>query len=51
MSTNKKRIAIAGGGTGLTLTWLLADQFDVTLYEASDRLGGHAQTIIRENGD
>lgn len=51
MSTNKKRIAIVGGGTGLTLAWLLADQFDVTLYEASDRLGGHAQTIIRENGD
>ena len=31
MFVNKKRVAIVGGGTGLTLTWLLADQFDVTL--------------------
>lgn len=41
----KKRVAIIGGGTGLTLAWLLADQFDVTLFEANDRLGGHIHSL------
>ncbi|MEM8801631.1 MAG: FAD-dependent oxidoreductase [Pseudomonadota bacterium] len=42
---NKPRIGIIGGGlTGLTAAYRLVenDQADVTLYEASDRLGGLA---------
>ncbi|WP_243076182.1 FAD-dependent oxidoreductase [Microbacterium sp. SS28] len=40
------RIAIVGsGGAGLTAAWLLEQEHDVTLYEADDRLGGHAHTI------
>jgi predicted NAD/FAD-binding protein len=39
------RLAVVGAGVaGLTAAYLLQRQFDVTLYEASDRLGGHAHT-------
>lgn len=42
----KPRVAIiGGGGSGLTTAWLLDHECDVTLYEAADRLGGHANTI------
>jgi hypothetical protein len=49
----KKRVAIIGGGTGVTLAWLLTDQFDVTLFEANSRLGGHINSleIKRDNGE
>lgn len=41
-----KRIAVIGSGiSGLSCTWLLSRGNDVTLYEASDRLGGHANTV------
>jgi uncharacterized protein len=37
--------AVVGSGVaGLTAAYLLQGRFDVTLYEASDRLGGHAHT-------
>ena len=40
------KIGIVGGGAaGLTSAWLLGDQHEVTLFEADDRLGGHAHTI------
>jgi predicted NAD/FAD-binding protein len=40
------RIAVIGAGvSGLSCAWLLGAQHDVTLYEARDRLGGHANTI------
>jgi len=40
------RIAIIGGGaSGLVSAWLLEKNHDVTLYEAEDRLGGHANSI------
>lgn len=40
------RIAVVGaGGAGLAAAWLLEEQHDVTLYEADDRLGGHAHTV------
>lgn len=45
------KIAIIGGGTGLTLAWLLADHFDVTLYESTDRLGGHIQSSHIKQSD
>jgi predicted NAD/FAD-binding protein len=41
----KRRIAIIGAGiSGLAAAWLLRETFDVTLYEAQTRLGGHADT-------
>jgi len=47
------RIAIIGGGiTGLGAAWALADDYNVTLFEAEHRLGGHARTIMAgRNGD
>ncbi|KAJ56240.1 cyclopropane-fatty-acyl-phospholipid synthase [Actibacterium mucosum KCTC 23349] len=43
----RPRIAIIGGGiSGLATAYLLAEQADVTLFEASPRLGGHARTVM-----
>ena len=40
------KIAIVGGGiSGLSAAWMLAREHEVTLYEAADRLGGHANTV------
>jgi len=40
------RIAIIGGGvSGLTVGYRLHEQFDVTLFEANDYVGGHTNTI------
>lgn len=49
-TNTKKKIAIIGGGTGLTLAWLLKDSdfFEVTLFERNDRLGGHINSIELE---
>lgn len=39
------RIAVIGSGiSGMTSSWLLGREHDVTLYEADDRLGGHTHT-------
>ena len=41
----RRRIAVVGSGVaGLTAAHVLQGAADVTLYEASDRLGGHADT-------
>jgi uncharacterized protein len=41
----RRRIAVIGAGvSGLTSAYLLQRVADVTLYEADDRLGGHAHT-------
>lgn len=41
----RQRIAIiGGGGAGTTAAWLLDDVHDIVLFEAEDRLGGHAYT-------
>lgn len=40
------RIAVVGAGiAGLTAAWLLDETHDVTVYEAADRIGGHADSI------
>ena len=42
----KKRIAIIGSGvSGLTCAHYLAAQFEVTVFEANDYIGGHVNTI------
>ena len=41
------RIAIIGSGiTGLSASWLLAKQHQVTLFEAEARVGGHSNTVM-----
>ncbi len=41
----KRRVAVVGSGVaGLTAAHVLAKTADVTLFEADDRLGGHADT-------
>ena len=41
----RPRVAVVGSGVaGLTAAYLLQQAYDVTLYEADDRLGGHAHT-------
>jgi predicted NAD/FAD-binding protein len=42
---SRRRVAVIGAGvSGLTAAYVLQRQADVTLYEADDRLGGHAHT-------
>lgn len=46
MSYQKQRIAVVGSGiAGLSAAWLLSQHFEVTLYEAETRLGGHSNTV------
>lgn len=41
----RERVAVVGAGvSGLTAAYLLQRRFDVHLFEADDRLGGHAHT-------
>lgn len=43
------RIAIIGsGGAGMTAAWLLDGRHQVTLFERSETLGGHARTTVVE---
>jgi predicted NAD/FAD-binding protein len=42
---SRRRIAVIGSGVaGLTAAYILQTQGEVTLFEAADRLGGHAHT-------
>ena len=48
----RPRAAVVGAGVaGLTAAYLLQRAYDVTLYEADDRLGGHAHTHDIATGD
>ena len=52
-TSDRRRVAVIGSGvSGLTAAWALQPSADVTLYEADDRLGGHAHThdIARPTG-
>jgi predicted NAD/FAD-binding protein len=47
------RVAIVGGGvSGISCLWGLKDHsaYEVHLFEADDRLGGHANTIAVQRG-
>ena len=44
------KIAVIGAGiSGLGAAWALSERHDVTVYEAADRLGGHANTAEIED--
>ena len=53
MTTTPQRIAVVGSGVaGLTAAYVASRTAHVTLFEADDRLGGHADThVVREGGD
>ncbi|MFJ9417604.1 FAD-dependent oxidoreductase [Streptomyces sp. NPDC101227] len=45
-------IGVLGGGiAGLTTAWLLEARHDVTLFEAGDQVGGHADTVSVSTSD
>jgi uncharacterized protein len=50
--SGRPQVVVVGAGVaGLTAAYLLQRRYDVTLYEAQDRLGGHAHTHDIAAGD
>jgi len=50
-SGRRQRIAVIGTGiSGLSAAWLLHKSADVTVYEQSQRIGGHTHTVDVLNG-
>jgi len=47
-----KQLAIVGSGiAGLGLAYYLRDQFDISIFEKDDRVGGHSNTVsVEESG-
>src|ERR1700760_595013 len=53
LARNRPRLKIAVVGTGisgLSAAWLLSPHHDLTVYEQSDRVGGHFNTVIASVG-
>jgi uncharacterized protein len=49
--SGRKIAAVGGGISGLTAAYILARTDEVTVFEAGDRLGGHADThLVPEPG-
>jgi predicted NAD/FAD-binding protein len=45
------KVAVVGTGiSGLSAAWLLSEDHDVTVYERSERIGGHSNTVIASVG-
>jgi predicted NAD/FAD-binding protein len=45
------RIAVVGSGVaGISAAWLLAKRHEVTLFEKADRIGGHTNTVLIDDG-
>lgn len=45
------KVAVVGTGiSGLSAAWLLSSRHDVTVYEQSERIGGHSNTVIASVG-
>ena len=52
MTPRPQRVAVVGSGVaGLTAAYVASRSAHVTLYEADDRLGGHADTHLVPEGD
>jgi len=51
-SERRIRVAVIGSGiSGLSAAWLLGQAHEVVLFEASPRLGGHANTVVIRSDD
>lgn len=51
MSSTQEKIAIIGGGvSGIVSAFLLSQKYEVTLFEANSKLGGHTNTFIVQSG-
>lgn len=51
MQRARKKVAVIGAGVaGITSAWRLSSDYDVSLFEQSDYLGGHTSTVVIEKG-
>ena len=48
----KKRIAVIGGGVaGITAAYYLQNEYEISIFEKNDYLGGHTNTISLKDGE